>query len=495
MISMIRPLLKGLGQARRYSTGQTIYALSTHPGKAAIAIVRVSGPSCAHVYRQLTGRSRIMPRVATVATLYSQHKSVLDHALTLYFKGPKSYTGEDLLEVHLHGGQAVTRAVMKAIADLNTKDTPIRYAGSGEFTKRAFANGQLDLTQIEGIRDIIEAETEFQRQAAIESAGGKTKELYDSWRDAIAHNMGMLTALIDFSDDNADVTGNLFGRTKLAVASLLAEINGHLDQIQRTELLVSGIKMNLLGPPNAGKSSLLNSFANRDAAIVSDIAGTTRDVLEVGMDMFGYKIIIGDTAGLRKLESVSEGHAKIEYEGIRRAKQRFKSGDLVVAVLPVVDPSRHTELVAEGIAEELELLGDKKIIIALNKIDQLGDSADLEAIVREYSIRLGIPGEDIVPVSCTTQKGINELVARLSVVFKDLTHSSHGPPLGASQRIQDLLKHDVIASLEQFLAEEDVVIATAELQQAVDGIGKITGRGIGTEEILGVVFSSFCIGK
>lgn len=480
---------------RRFSShDSTIYALSTNPGKSAIAIVRISGPLSGHIYQCLTGRKSLPePRRAVLSPLRDLKGSILDHALALYFKEPKSYTGEDLLELHLHGGQAIIRAVLKAIKELNSPENRIRYAEAGEFSKRAFQNGQLDLTQIEGIRDLIDAETELQRQAAITSAGGDTKELYDVWRDKIVHNMAMVTALIDFSDDNADVNGNLFESVKSNINVLLEEMYGHLDQISRSELLFSGIKMNLLGPPNAGKSSLLNIIAKREAAIVSEVPGTTRDILEVGMEIGGFKVLIGDTAGLRSMESVTGDHAKIEMEGIKRARERFKGGDLIVTVIPA---SPTTE-VPDGIADEITMLKEqnKRIIVAINKIDQLPTSISVESVVSNYSQAFGLPKDDIFPISCTDQTGLPTLINSITASCKELTYTSNGPPIGASQRIRDLLEQDVIYGLESFVSCDDVVIATAELQHAIDGIGKITGRGVGVEELLGVVFSSFCIGK
>lgn len=482
------------------TTTPTIYALSTNPGKSAIAIVRISGPQSVNIYQSLTGRTDRLPepRKATLSPLYSQNGSILDHALTLFFKGPKSYTGEDLLELHLHGGQAILRAVLKAIKDLKM-DTPIRYAEAGEFSKRAFRNGQLDLTQIEGIRDLIDAETELQRQAAITSAGGNTKQLYDNWRGQIVHNMAMITALIDFSDDNADVNGNLFESVKANVTKLLQEIKHHFRQIERSELLFSGIKMNLLGPPNAGKSSLLNIIAKREAAIVSEIPGTTRDILEVGMEIGGFKIMVGDTAGIRSLESVTKNNdqASIEIEGIKRAKERFKTGDLIITVLPASE-NNTTNVLPDGIKDELSALQNqgKTIIVALNKIDKVTtQTANIDSIKECYSQELGIPKESIFPISCVTQMGVQELIEQIIETCQDLTFTFNGPPIGASQRIRDLLEQDIIIGLENFVNCDDVVIATSELQHAIDGIGKITGRGVGVEELLGVVFSSFCIGK
>lgn len=474
----------------------TIYALSTNPGKAAIAIVRVSGPESTHVFKTLTHRRNDpVSHKASVNTLYHplDRELILDHALTLFFKGPQSYTGEDLLELHLHGSHAVVKTVLDAIGSINAPDKSVRYAEAGEFSKRAFRNGRLDLTQVEGIRDLIEAETELQRQAAISIAGGGVKDLYEGWRKELLENIAMITALIDFSDDNADISGDLFDRVKSNLSKILEQIESHLKQIESSELIVSGIKMNFLGPPNAGKSSLLNLIVRREAAIVSEIEGTTRDVLEVGMDVEGYKIVLGDTAGLRSLESITGDHAIIEKEGIRRAKERFQLGDVVITVLPVMASG---ELVSKNILSEISLLKEqKRVIVVLNKSDLLPPDSVTSFIIESYAKLLNIAESDIVTASCTSKDGITDVVSKIKEECHNLTHSASGPPIGASLRVKDLIVNDVIPGLKSFIESDDVVVATSELQYAIDGIGKITGRGIGVEEILGVVFSSFCIGK
>lgn len=489
------------------------------------------------IYKELTKRKLDpTPRTIVYSTLYEpgipkKPSSMLDNAVVLYFKGPKSYTGDDILELQLHGGNAIVKSVLNALMRLHSPEQGhnIRYAEAGEFSKRAFLNGVLDLTQVEGIRDAIDAETETQRKASMAPASGRMKQLYDVWRKQIVDTMALLTALIDFSEDS-DITSAqvLFQQSREKVSALLSEINAHYAQIQRSELLVSGIRLDFLGPPNAGKSFLLNRLAEREAAIVSDVPGTTRDIMELAMDISGFKVVLGDTAGLRSLDSklvVKESdnlsdstrnfanpNDQIELEGMKRAKQRFRNSDIVLCILPLSENSLNLDgnpdianvhVPADILKEmnELKSLG-KRILVVLNKQDLLktDSTSCLNSISDEYSMALDIPKSDIALISCLTENGLSTLMDKLVGVFNNMTHnlSSGGYPIGASQRTKDILQNEVVAGLEGFLQiddENDVVIATEELRLSAEGIGKITGQGVGVEEILGVVFSNFCIGK
>lgn len=468
-----------------------------------------------------------IPRSLIYSSLYDPQKpkdasGILDNAVVLYFEGPKSFTGEDILELQLHGGNAIIKSVLNALMGLHSpaNDSRIRYAEAGEFSRRAFQNGVLDLTQVEGIRDSIDAETEHQRQAAMTSSSGRMKLLYDDWRKQIVDTMALLTALIDFSEDS-DITSAqvLFQQSRVKISSLLNEIHAHYNHIKRSELLVSGIKLDFLGPPNAGKSFLLNRLAEREAAIVSDIPGTTRDILELAMDISGYKVVLGDTAGLRSLnsEATVQGTAnindKIELEGMKRAKMRFRNSDIVLCILPLTENSASlvhnsdlaSDLIPADVVREIKQLKDlgKRIVVVLNKEDLLDrGSTSYEAIKEAYCRSLDVPKSDTLMISCLTEQGLTEFVERLVQIFhgmtNDLSSSTSGYPIGASQRVKDILQNEVVSGLEGFLEvdnENDVVIATEELRFSAEGIGKITGQGVGVEEILGVVFSNFCIGK
>lgn len=470
----------------------TIYALSTRAGRAAIGVVRVLGSQAEHVYHQLTRTEKLpVDRKASLRTLYGD-RGLLDHALTLFFKGPKTYTGEDLLELHVHGGTAIVKLVMQAVQKLHDpgNNVHIRYAQQGEFSQRAFLNGRFDLTEIEGVREMIDAETESQRLSALASLTGENKRVFQRWRQEIVNNVALLTTVIDFGEEHdLEETEALFGQVEANIDVLIAEIQQYLRKVKGSEVLLKGIKVSLLGPPNAGKLSLLNNLANNDTAIVSDIAGTTRDVIDVPLDIEGYKCVIGDTAGIRMLEEAD----KIEQEGIKRAKQRSLLGDLALAVIPANEP------LTQEFKNHIALLqsAERQIFAVVNKLDLVNESQH-ESLAAQLSQELNIPRENLFMVSCLTGDGIDVLKLEMVSKFKSISMSEKSDPVIISARAQDLLEHDVLYGLQQFKQwkdGDDVVLAAECLRQSVEGIGKITGDAVGVEEILGVVFSSFCIGK
>lgn len=488
----------------------TIYALSTKPGKAAIAVVRVSGPACLSIFQQL-GKSSAQPknRTAKLIKLWDPkaQNTMLDQALAIFFKGPKSYTGEDLLELHLHGGNAVVQAVLKAIASLHDPAQPVRYAEPGEFTMKAFRSGQLDLTQVEGVRDLINAETEYQRQAAVQGAEGSGRQLYEQWRDQLLQQMALMSVLIDFVDDNVDIQSEenaILPKVINSVKNMLDDARQHVRALSSSELLLQGITLNLMGPPNAGKSSLLNSFLKRDAAIVSEIAGTTRDVVEASMDIQGHKVVIGDTAGLRQIPTREMTTADIlEMEGIKRSLKRIKESDIILVIVPA-DKAAPTEALFDTKKELDDITreahgNDKKVIIAVNKVDLLSEEEAVN-IRSTYAQLFDVQLYNVINISCRSGFNLNLLLDQIGQAAKELTGTidpkSH--PIAASQRVRDLLEKDLLVGLEGFLVcaqNGQVVEAMAELQHAINGIGKITGQNITVDEVLGAVFNSFCIGK
>ena len=450
-------------------------------------MIRVLGSHSLYIYNQLTAtKKQPLPQKTSVRKLFKPGtKLLLDEALTLFFKAPKTYTGEDLLELHVHGGTAIVDSVVDAIKKLHDpeKGIDIRHAENGEFSQRAFLNGRFDLTEIEGIREMIDAETETQRRAALASLTGDTKKTVTEWRTDIVNNVALLTTVVDFGEEHdLEETNQLFDQVDANIDTLKAKIQEYLARVKLSEVLLKGIKVSLLGPTNAGKLSLLNYLANRETAIVSDIAGTTRDVIDVPLDINGYKVVVGDTAGIRSLKDADT----IEAEGIKRAKQRALAGDLVLAVVPVNEP------VTESLVENIQILkdADRQIVVVLNKAD-LTESVDVE----QFSEVLGLPKENFYIVSCKTGQGMKELQETLTEQFKSVTTSE---PVTLSGRTQDLLENDVLYGLEEFKKwkqEEDVILALESLRISAEGIGKITGDAVGVEEILGVVFLSFCIGK
>ncbi|KAG7664688.1 MSS1 [[Candida] subhashii] len=473
----------------------TIFALSTKLGKSAIAVIRISGPQSQYIYHQLT-KSTNPPknRFASVRKLYSSSTTtqLLDEALTIYLPGPKTYTGQDLLELHLHGGIAIIRSVLEAIKQLHDPNNGviIRQAEPGEFSRQAFLNGRFDLTELEGISEMINAETESQRIATLASMTGKTKGEFLKWRQDILNNIANLTTIIDFGEDqDLEETLHLLDDVGQHIMIVETEIKQYLEKVKSSEVLLRGIQLALLGPPNAGKSSILNILANKEAAIVSEIAGTTRDVIDIPLEIGGYKVVLGDTAGIRSINLADQ----IEQEGIKRAKAKSLNCEFVVVV---IDPIAHSDL--SELKDHLHLLlqANKSMLIVLNKEDLYPGIK--HRLIEEYSEKLDVPTNLFRVVSCSTGSGISELRNSLIHEFKVITQSETSDPIIVSSRIQDLLENDVLYGFQQFYHwkdQDDVVLAAESLRQSVEGIGKITGQAIGIEEILGVVFSNFCIGK
>ncbi|RHZ83004.1 hypothetical protein Glove_101g25 [Diversispora epigaea] len=313
--------LKYVKNIRHYKTNNshaqdTIFALSTAQGKAGIAIIRISGPNASQALREMVSLKKNfpIPRKATGRLIvHPITGEMLDHGLVLWFPGPNSYTGEDIAEFHIHGGTSVVRGVLDALGSIEG----FRHAECGEFTHRAFDNDKLDLTEVEGIADLLNAETEAQRRLALRQAQGGLKHLYDTWRQQLIENMAFVEAVIDFGEDE-NIEDGVLNQVNERIKHLVSIIQNHMNDNRRGEILRDGIHVTIMGPPNVGKSSFLNYLAQRQAAIVSPIPGTTRDIIEISLNIGGYPIIIGDTAGLRKSDDI------IEMEGITRAKNMYE---------------------------------------------------------------------------------------------------------------------------------------------------------------------------
>lgn len=450
-----------------------------------MAVMRISGPETMAIMAQLAPNKQFKPRQAQLAKLYApkqlqleeSKKLLLDEALVLLFKGPKSYTGEDSVELYLHGSPTVSKAVQQAI--ISTKLA--RVAEPGEFTKRAFHNNRLDLSQVEGIRDLLAAETEQQRQASVGGAAGMFTKTYDKWRAQLVFASGMLAANIDFAEDN-DFTASEENDSLRRVRLDVEQVRGEMEAAVKTsgscaELVKEGLKVALLGEPNAGKSSLTNKLVQRAACLVSDIPGTTRDVLEIMLEVGGHKVVLYDTAGIRN------SNDQIEMLGIERAREAVKAADFVIAL----DPKGSGKLDKE--IAEIESQG-KKVLRVESKSD-----LNIPNTTTEKSWGL--------PVSSTTGEGMDELIGAISSHCDDLINNPETPSaghsigLGMSNRARALLENEAIPGLDACLSllYKDVVLSDAELQRAVAAIGAITGTEISAHEVLGVVFGEFCIGK
>lgn len=470
----------------------TVYALSTPPGRSAIAVVRITGPACKSIFKSLTNSVKIpKPRYATLRKLYDpKTDKMLDDALVLLFPSPNSYTGEDLLELHLHGGTSVINSVMKAISNLHKSNLPIRLAEKGEFSRRGFQNGRFDLTEVEGINTLIHAETETQRLSALSSMKGETKKLFISWREEIIKNVALLATIIDFGEEHdLEEVHGLCDQVKINIEKLENEIKYYINKVERSQILLDGIKVTLIGPPNAGKSSLLNVLAGDEKAIVSHIAGTTRDSIDVPLDVNGYKVVIGDTAGIRESQDL------IESEGIKRAKNKSIVSNINILILPADNLTMDEQFLSH--AKKLMQDSTKETFVIVNKCDLINEQQKQQIMI-QLSETFDLNNKKIEFVSCTSQEGIETLINDLTSKFKKITLSDESDPVTISQRAKEILKYDVLFGFQEFYRFnefDDVVLASEALKSSIDGIGKVTGEAIGVEEILDVVFSSFCIGK
>jgi tRNA modification GTPase len=441
----------------------TIFALATAPGRAAVAVVRLSGPGSGAAVRALAG-ALPPPRLASLRTLRTAGGETLDQALVLWTPGPASYTGEDAAELHLHGGPAIVEGVVQALRDLGP-----RLAEPGEFTRRAFENGKLDLAQAEAVADLVDAETTAQARQALGQLGGALSDRYEHWRAALVQALAMLEAAVDFPDE--ELPADVADRARPHLETLRDQIAAALADGARGQRVREGFRIALIGAPNAGKSSLLNALAGRDAAIVTATPGTTRDVIEVPLILAGYKVLLADTAGVR------ETAEEIEAEGVRRARAWAAAADLR---LWVVDASA-----SEGAWREARALVGPDDLLVLNKAD-LDSGNDAPA-----ASAMGVGG---VNVSLATGRGLTELKGLIEQqVIADLAGAEF--PLATRLRHAESLT-EAYQRLEQALAdlEPAVELAAENVRLAARALARVTGR-IGAEDVLDVVFSSFCIGK
>jgi tRNA modification GTPase len=427
----------------------SIFALASAPGRAGVAVVRVSGPLAGACIQALAG-SVPPPRQAVLRRLVHQGNKI-DQALLLWFAGPHSFTGEDVAEFHIHGGRAVREALFAALSDLG-----LRPAEPGEFSRRAVENGKLDLTRAEAIADLVDAETPAQLRQALRQHDGVLADLYEGWRTQLIAALGRAEAAIDFSDD--EVGEAEFGAARRAAVEISQEIQEHMDDSGRGETLREGLRLTILGPPNAGKSSLINALARRDVAIVSDLPGTTRDVVEARLNLGGYLLQVADTAGVR------ETAEPIEAEGVRRALAHASGG--------------MTLLLLDGAAENpragLPVDLPEPDLTVWNKAD------------------LGFTREGL-SISLKTGEGVSALLKMLQQKVQHKLESD--APALTRPRHRHALQEAAAALQHGLTAPQDHPELLAEdLRLAMRAIGRITGR-VDVEELLDFVFRDFCIGK
>ncbi|KAG6971847.1 hypothetical protein JG687_00001787 [Phytophthora cactorum] len=446
----------------------TIYALSSAPGKAGVAVIRISGDQADSCLQQLSKSTALpKPRVAATRKLYHpKTKEHLDDALVLRFPHPKSFTGEDIVELHTHGSVAVVSGVLEALSHV----PHCRAAEAGEFTERAFDNNKIDLVQVEGLADLLSAETEAQRGQALRQLSGDIGEIYEGWRDSLVKCLAYTEAMIDFGDDEDDVTDAAYEAAVDRVRALADSIRGHMADGRRGEILRSGVQVAILGPPNAGKSSLLNILARRPAAIVSSIAGTTRDVVQVPLNIAGYPVIVSDTAGLRETEDI------VEKEGVLRAQQCASGADICVVMMDIQTAGQlHS-------GEYQSYLRDGAFAV-LNKSDQV-DESHIASVLETFDSK---QRDQLLIVSCAEGDNIDVFVDKLASAVKDkLAVSAGGSTNGAlitrERHRQNLV--ECLSCLDRFLADPyQSEIAAEDLRRAVMAIGRILGR-IDVEDVL-----------
>jgi tRNA modification GTPase len=442
----------------------TIFALSTPTGRSGIAVVRVSGPGAWASLKLLSGKE-FTTRTARLTILQAPSSGqIIDRAVVLPFKGPESFTGEDVVEYHVHGGKAVIDSLLAALEAQKSH----RLAEPGEFTRRAFENGKMDLTGAEAIADLINAETEAQKIQALAQMDGALSNLYLRWTEELKKLLAHLEADIEFPDE--DLPGGISAEIVPQVKKISAEISAHLNDNRRGERLRDGIHVAVIGAPNAGKSSLVNALAQRDVAIVSDLPGTTRDIVEAHLDIGGYPVILADTAGLRPEQLGNIGHDKIESEGIRRALNRARDADIRI-------------LMFDGTAAKFDeatlKLADDNSIIVINKSDA-GAKKNASAF------------HDTVLISAQSGEGITTLLDILGTKIKGIFKPSETPSL--TRRRHRAALEEANASLVRAQEAKLPELMAEDLRLSVRAIGRITGR-VDVEDLLDVIFKDFCIGK
>lgn len=435
----------------------TIYALSSGSPPAGVALIRVSGPATADALARLCGP--LPPaRVATLRTIRTRNSDILDSGLVLYFPGPASFTGEDCCELQVHGGRAVVSAILDELAAMDG----LRHAEAGEFARRAFQNGKLDLVEVEGLADLIAAETEMQRRLAVEQSGGGQSALYAGWARRLTHARAMIEAELDFADED-DIPGSVSAAIWTDIGRLREEIDEHIARAGVAEIIRDGLKIVIAGEPNAGKSSLLNALAQRDVAIVTEIAGTTRDVLSVDLSLAGFSVKLFDTAGLRETDEV------VEREGIRRARQVIADADLVLLL---------SEKPSDFRLDEWQPGKSVPVIRVATKVDR--------------PMPRWKTSEADVFLSTRTGEGMDKLLAMLQAHLPDLAGNT-ALSMPSRRRHVDCLRQ-AGAALVRSMEARELELQAEQLRQAGDALGRITGR-VDVEKLLDVIFSEFCIGK
>ena len=442
----------------------TIYALSSGPGISGIAVIRVSGKNTAEVIKKLTGSKLPYPRVATLKKFNKNgKKELIDEGVIIWFPGPNSYTGEDLAEFHVHGSRAVIKAMHLAISKINN----CRLADPGEFTKRAFQNGRINLLKAESIADLISAETEIQRKQALKIMSGKSSDQFNLWREQLLKILSHVEAKIDFPDEN--LPKNIINEIRKTSNNILIEIKKTLNDQKVGERIREGFRIAIVGPTNSGKSSLLNYLSKRDVAIVSEIAGTTRDVIETHLNLDGYPVVVSDTAGIRDSKN------EIEKMGIKIALNRAEDADLKLVIVSAKNVN------FTGV---LKGLLTKNAVLVVNKSDLM--KGKFNSKFKKY---------EHVLISIKKDSNLNKLILKIKSKLKNKFTTAEDILITRERHRQNLI--NCVHHLEKFekkKSAQDFDKAAEDLRLATRHLGMIVGK-VDVEELLGSIFNDFCIGK
>ncbi|CAO2612467.1 tRNA modification GTPase GTPBP3, mitochondrial [Lemmus lemmus] len=469
--------------AGSWTPESTIFALSSGQGRCAIAVIRTSGPASGIALRSLTASREPPPARSACLHLLRHPRSgePLDHALVLWFPGPRSFTGEDCVEFHVHGGPAVVSGVLQALGSV----PGLRPAEAGEFTRRAFAHGKLSLTEVEGLADLIHAETEAQRRQALRQLDGELGQLCRGWAKTLTKARSACSPIHPVVKESSGPVKCQSGHLGQAGAGFRAALGSHLRDARRGQRLRSGVHVVVTGPPNAGKSSLVNLLSQKPVSIVSPEPGTTRDVLETPVDLAGFPVLLSDTAGLR------EGVGVAEQEGVRRARQRLEQADIILGVLDASDLSSPSccsflDTVVAPLAAQSPNSSRQRFLLLLNKSDLLPTIPP-----ESNTVLSGMPH---LLLSCLTGAGLDGLLQALKAELAAVCgNPSTGPPLLTRARHQHHLQ-SCLDALSHYQATTDLALAAEALRRARRHLSHLTGGG-GTEEVLDLIFRDFCVGK
>ena len=445
---------------------KTIYALSTLFGKSGIAVFRISGASAFSVFGKMTSidMDKYEDRKMYFAELrHPVSRETLDSVLIVGFKAPHSFTGDDTVEINCHGSKAVIRSILEALSVL----PDFRLAEAGEFSRRAFYNGKMDLTEADGLADLIDAETKLQQKIALQQMGGSLLNLYDNWRSQLVEILSYIEAFIDFPEEN--IPQNTVFKIEKKVKDIQLSIQKHLSDNKVEEHLRDGFRVVIAGPANAGKSSLINAIVNRNVAIVSDIAGTTRDVIDAYIDIKGVPVILSDTAGL------PEGNDKIEQIGIDMAKEKINEADFKIFIFDASNNNTTPDIF------NMYMTAENNYILVANKADKLSAKQKENLVKQNY-----------VLISAKQNDNIQAITDKLYYYFSEI-FADNSSQIITRRRYKDALI-ECLDNLKRFNLNKDVELAAEDIRLACRSIGKITGR-VEVDEILDKIFSSFCIGK